>query len=149
MSDDSENSKVKALKFIERELFSNMLAPEENIDPSVKSAPYSVTLSEAIECIRRDVSLGATLITFMQSAQIARIIDHLSPEVVTRLCARGIQLSKAKMLDNVGKLYLLIMQVRKEQQVVSPFVGKIPALMSEMSLIQGALCLSHMRVRTA
>ncbi|MBK9038288.1 MAG: hypothetical protein IPL83_03840 [Bdellovibrionales bacterium] len=134
LSDDSESGKVKALRFIERELFSNMLAPEENIDPSVKAVLYSVTLAEAIECIRRDVSLGATLITFMQSAQIARIIDHLSPEVVTQLSARGIQLSKAKMLDSVGKLYLLVMQVRKEQQIVSPFVGKIPALMSEMSL---------------
>ncbi|MCB0361662.1 MAG: hypothetical protein KDD35_03025 [Bdellovibrionales bacterium] len=130
----SDQEKVRAIQFIEKELLSNMLAPEEKIDASVKSVIYSVTLEEALECIRRDVTLGATLISFMQSVQVARIIDLLNPDQVASLSSRGIQLSKKETLANVGQLYMLINQMRKEKQVESPFVSNIPSLMSELSL---------------
>jgi hypothetical protein len=122
-----------ALAFAETQLLVNIIHSNPSVDESLKNLISTLGLNEIVTVIRKNQELGAVLVLFLQSSQLAKVFESLEVEMVTRLSQIGVQVTPATIGAKMKELHELITQVKAEVGARSPFVDKLQGLLREVS----------------
>ncbi|MCB0385966.1 MAG: hypothetical protein KDD43_11280, partial [Bdellovibrionales bacterium] len=115
----------RAEGFIVDQMVENFLVNTVDLPEDLKTLLSSMTITECVECIRRDSHLGAAFINILQAAQVGRVLKMLPEEEISGLFDEGLTFTSDSVLSLAATLQPMLAEIRQEKTTHQvPLVNK-------------------------
>ncbi|MCB0366697.1 MAG: hypothetical protein H6624_00760 [Bdellovibrionaceae bacterium] len=105
----------RAEGFIVEQMVENFLVNTVELPDDLKTLLSSMTITDCVECIKRDSRLGAAFINILQASQVGRILKMLPEEEISGLFDEGLSFTQDSIQSLAATLHPMLMEIRQDK----------------------------------